>query len=156
MIRNYDGFGIVEVPPELLNAKGRNVNKGRTRYKFVIGLDTMRLLSQLPRTEWVFRSQKTELSVSVRQIERIISDAAEKVGVQRKFQTKIGSKYEVHPHVFRRYWKHQMRQGGVTDETLLDYMLGHRLSYRGTYDSYPDEDLLKAHKQAEAYLKVLS
>lgn len=156
MIRNYDGLGIVEIPPELLNVEGRNVNKGRIRYKFVIGFDTVRLLSELPRTEWLFRSQKTDAAVSVRQIERIIADAAEKVGIQRKIRTKIGSKYEVHPHIFRRYWKHQMRQGGVTDETLLNYMLGHRLRYGGAYDSYPDEDLLKAHKQAQKFLELLS
>src|SRR2546422_7855210 len=32
---------------------------------------------------------------------------------------------EVHAHILRLFWKHQMRTGGVTDPDLLNFMLGH-------------------------------
>src|SRR5207245_3085600 len=47
--------------------------------------------------------------------------------------------HEIHPHVFRRFWKLQMRKGGVVDSDLLDYMMGHhnlRLMHGGSYDEF--------------------
>jgi hypothetical protein len=45
-----------------------------------------------------------------------------------------------------------MRLGGVGDSTLLDYMIGHRVT---VYDVYSDSDLLRAYRKAENKLAVL-
>ena len=56
LIRKFDPHRIVEVPPTFKNPRGENVNKYRVRYKFVIGEDTMQLISDLTSWEegWLF------------------------------------------------------------------------------------------------------
>jgi len=150
MIRKVDGRGLVEVPPTLLNPHGENVNKAEVRYKFVIGRNAMRLIEKVAdKKGWV-------LDLSERQIGRIVDQAASNVGIQEPIETKLKRSWHfVHPHVFRKYWKHQMKLGGVKDPDLLNSMMGHKLAYAGAYDVFLDEDLLKAYKRAERKLQVL-
>ena len=41
------------------------------------------------------------------------------------------------------------------DPDLLNFMMGHKLAYAGAYDSFTDEDLIKAYKRAERQLRIL-
>lgn len=150
MIRKVDGRGLVEVPPTLPNPDGENVNKAEVRYKFVIGRDAMRLIEKVAdKKGWV-------LDLSERQIGRIFDDAATSTGVQESLETKIGRSWHlVHPHVCRKYWKREMKLGGVKDPDLLNFLMGHKLAYGGAYDSFTDDDVLKAYKRAEPKLRVL-
>jgi len=150
MIRKVERHGLVEVPPTLTNPQGDNVNKAEVRYKFVIGPDAMRLIKSLTSdTGWL-------VDLSERQIGRIVHRAAENTGIQERTETKLGRSWHlVHPHVFRKYWKRQMKLGGIKDPEILNFMMGHKLPYGGAYDPFPDEDLLKAYKQAERKLRLL-
>jgi integrase len=51
----------------------------------------------------------------------------------------LWTRYEIHPHAFRRWWKNMMRRGGVTDPAFLDFILGHTTPYRGAYDTFDHE-----------------
>lgn len=156
MIRRRGSHGLVEVPGGALfqNPKGQNANKYQVHYKFVIGEDTMQLIDKLPECEggWLF-------DISERQMARIVNEAASDIGTQEPIQTKVNGRslHRVHPHVFRKYWKRQMKLGGTKDrDLLLDFVMAHKLPYGGAYDAFPDEDVLKAYKRAEPKLKLLA
>jgi integrase len=145
-----DPYGLVEVGPNLENPKGQNVNKYKVHYQFVIGKDTMKLIRQVKsKGGWL-------LNVSIRQMGRIVDEAAKKVGAQQPIGTKLDGRnlHTVHPHVFRKYWKRQVKAGGVKDRDMLDFMMAHKLPYGGAYDAFPDEDLLRAYRKAERKLRV--
>jgi integrase len=146
-----DLYGLVEVGPNLENPKGQNVNKYQVHYQFVIGKDTMKLIHQVKsKGGWL-------INLSLRQMNRVVDEAAEKVGAQQPIETKLNGRslHRVHPHVFRKYWKHQMKAGGVKDRDLLDFLMAHKLPYGGAYDAFPDEDLLREYRRAEKKLRVL-
>jgi integrase len=150
MIRKIDGRGLVEVPPTLLNPHGENVNKAEVRYKFIIGRDAMRLIEKVSdKSGWM-------LELSERQIGRVVDESATSIGVQEPTPTKIEGRswHFVHPHVFRKYWKRQMKLGKIEDRDLLNFMMGHKLAYGGAYDKFEDEDLLRAYKKAERQLEI--
>jgi integrase len=68
-------------------------------------------------------------------------------------------RHEIHPHVFRRWWKFRMRKGGVNDSQLLEYMMGQRnvvLRHGGSYDQWDPDYIRKEYAKAEAMLTVLS
>ena len=84
---------------------------------------------------WLFRSHSTRIgdkeirkvgrsepgeSLSKSQVGKIVRRAAERRGIQQRF----GKRFLFHRARFRRYWKHQLRMGGV-DSNLLDFMMGH-------------------------------
>ena len=164
---------VVEVAWILRNGRGENVNKSQRAYRFAVGEDASRYLGlmiqdRVERGEplepgsWLFRSysrhrgdkevRKVKLSeaglpLSVAQVGKIVRKAAEDRGIQRKF----GKRNLIHPHGFRRYWKHQLRMGGV-DSDLLDYMMGHVLPYGGAYDRWTLEDLRGQYRRAENYV----
>lgn len=150
-IRHFGSRGLVEVPPTYSNQLGKNVNKSEVRYKFAIGEDTMRLLMEFPKKwagDWIF-------GITDRQMGRMVDEAATKTGIQEEIETKLGRAWHlVHPNVFRKYWKHQMKLGGITDPDLLNFMMGHKLPYGAAYDAFPDEDVLKAYRKAERHLKL--
>jgi integrase/recombinase XerD len=166
---------LVDVPAVLRDRHGVNVNKAQTPYQFALGEDTKMYLKLMIRERvergeplspesWLFRScserlaggevRKVKLSkpgkpLSVAQVGNIVRDAAEKRGIQQRF----GKRYLFHPHGFRRYWKHQLRMGGV-DPDLLDYMMGHVLPYGGAYDRWTPEDIRRQYKRAEKYVSL--
>ena len=158
IIRLVDGYGLVEVPPTLESPDGYNVNKGRNRYKFVIIPSTMKLLKALPSLPlgYVFNT-------SWHQIIRAVESAADKLKIQRKIPGRVGRNWHsVHPHIFRRYWKNQMREskamaGMAPDEAriFLDFNMGHIVPYTGAYDTFTDEKLIAAYKRAEEQLSVV-
>jgi integrase len=153
MIKRKGSYGLVVVPGgPFQNRKGRNVNKYLVHYKFVIGKDTMKLIDRLPECEggWL-------LDISERQMARIVSEAAEDIGIQEGIPTRVRERslHRVHPDVFRKYWKGQMRLGGVKDPDLLGFLTGHRLQYGGTCHEFPDEYVLQAYKKAQRKLRVL-
>ncbi len=63
---------------------------------------------------------------------------------------------EVHAHILRLFWKHQMRTGGVTDPDLLNFMMGHTPRYGGAYDVFDEEYVRNEYAKAEPYLTVMS
>lgn len=166
---------LVDVPAVLRNKRGENVNKAETPYQFALGEDAITYLKlmvneRIERGEpltgdsWLFRStsrrvadktiRKVKLStpgnpLSTSQIGDVIRNAASKRGIQQRF----GKRYLFHPHGFRRYWKHQLRMGGI-DPDLLDYMMGHRLPYAGAYDRWTTEEIKKMYQQAENYIRL--
>jgi integrase len=89
---------------------------------------------------------------------------AKRAGIDRiKEGTRIhGSRaytHEIHPHIFRRWWKFQMRKGGVIDSDLLSYMMGHRNTVQrhgGNYDEFDPDYIRREYSKAEPFLTVAS
>jgi integrase len=131
-------------------------NKLRQRYRFVIGSNTMKLIERLtrPHVGMVFRTAKGKDKMAVRTIARIVDTAADACEIQYETERKFRGWmwHTVHPHVFRRYWKSQMKAGGAKDEKLLEYMLGHHVS---AYDAWTEADLLRNYRMAEHKLAVV-
>jgi len=74
----------------------------------------------------------------------------------RKYGARCVS-HEIHPHIFRRWWKLQMRKGGVVDSDLLAYMMGHhnvRMRHGGNYDEFDPDYIRKEYSKAEPLLTV--
>jgi integrase len=145
------GHGIAKAPPNLRNPRGENVNESGLAYSFVIGRDTMQLLSELPLYEggWL-------LGVSQRQIGRIVDEAARRVRIQHKERTDIGRRWSaVHPNTFRKYWRNQMKEAG-SESFLVMHMMGYKVpSVLGSWEP-TDEKLLEAYEKAESRLGVIS
>lgn len=148
--KEFDPHGLIEVPKEYPNRLGEDVNAESVYYKFVIGQDTMHLLKQFPKEwagDWIF-------DLSRRTMGRVVDEAATKAGIQEETPTKLGEAWHlVHPETFRKYWRHQMKQGGVKDSDLLDYIMGYRVRRGG--GPFTDQEIIDAYRQAEPYLKVL-
>jgi len=145
-------YGLVEVHDrDLVNPEGRNVNKFRVRYRFVIGREAMQLVKKMPDYEggWLF-------DIAERQMGRIVNEAADDASIQKRIQTRLGNRfmYTVHPNALRAYWEHQMRQGGVKDSDMLEFLMGNKLPYDGASDAFPEEEVLNAYKTAERKLKL--
>jgi integrase len=90
----------------------------------------------------------------------IMRNAATSGGVPlKKLSSKpdfpLWTRYEIHPHAFRRWWKNMMRRGGVTDPAFLDFVLGHRPPYRGAYDTFDHEYIREEYSKAEPQLTFL-
>lgn len=166
---------VVRVPALLEDNQGRNVNKNQRAYEFAIGSDSVEYLRLMLRERKkrgervnenspLFRSyavknlpgppEKVDYSrpgipLSVSAAGEIVREAADKAGVQEKH----GKRYLFHPHGFRRFWKHQMRKGGV-DPTLMKYMMGQDIPYSGAYDQWTEEDIRRNYARAEEYLRI--
>ena len=145
------GHGIVKVPQTFPNPQGQNVNELELPYTFVIGRDTMRLLQDLPPYEggWL-------LDISLRQIARIVDEAAGAIRIQKKERTDVGRSWStVHPNTFRKYWKDCMIKAG-SDPRCFVNMMGNRIpSVLGSSEPPTDDKLLKAYQKAESKLEVL-
>jgi hypothetical protein len=113
----------------------------------------------------VIRSGKIRFAMRGRPIApttiiNIFYAAADQVGIQnRKIiglskNGKTRFHYEMHPHAFRRWWKRQLRQGGVVDSELLNYMMGHRPRYGGAYDNFDADYVRREYAKAERFLTV--
>lgn len=97
-------------------------------------------------------------------VQVIVSRIATNAGIQssHEFRSPTGELkrfHDIHPHVFRRWWKFRMRMGGVGDVGLLDYMMGHAtlsFPYRGAYDHYDSELVRREYTKAEPFLSVTS
>lgn len=150
MIERKDGYGIVKVGPKLLDWKGTNVNKVPTRYKFIIGRQSLKLIDKLisaknlGKDDWIFHISST-------QITRLVENSADRAGVQVLTPKDDGGTYQVRPHHFRTYWKSQMKQRGA-EGSMLSYMMNNRPK---PYDRpYEEKLLLSAYKKAEPLLRV--
>jgi hypothetical protein len=69
-------------------------------------------------------------------------------------------RHEIHPHMFRRFRKFQMRKAGVTDVALLEHMMGQRdrgLLHGGTYDVFdPDYNDPRARRSSWSVSGILA
>jgi len=148
--RIASGHGIVKVPQIFPNPRGENVNELELPYTFVIGRDTMRLLHDLPVCEggWL-------LDISLRQMARIVDEAAGAIHIQKKEPTDIGRSWStVHPNTFRKYWKDCMIKAGSDPRSFM-HMMGNRVpSVLGSWEP-TDDKLLEAYKKAEPELEAL-
>ena len=144
----YPSHALVEIGPEF----PRNLR----RHRFVVGPNTMRLMQRLPRPHVgkVFKTAKGKYKISDRTIERIVVGVAEECGLQgeNKREYRGWKANPVTPEVFRKYWKLQMRSGGVEDRDLLNYMMGLRKS---ASDEWSDDHLLRKYTKADRKLGVL-
>jgi integrase len=95
-------------------------------------------------------------------IHRIVVGVAKKAGVDRvrygpRLHGARTTAHEIHPHTFRRWWKFQMRRGGVIDSVLLEHMLGQRnvrLRHGGSYDEFDPDYIRREYSKAESFLTV--
>lgn len=162
-LENVDYPLIVEVPDVLRDAKGVNVNKLGEAYRFALGNDSIQYMRKMineriqdgeviDHDSWLFRSYSQEItgnrknpvraaknyqgkSLTSAAIRDIVYYAALKANIQEKAS---GKRYEIHPHIFRRYWNMRMQEAGLSED-LRDFMLGHKLPYGGAYSRwYPD------------------
>jgi hypothetical protein len=91
----------------------------------------------------------------------VIKEVAKKAGLQVKrsigfaVNGKEKLRYEIHSHVFRRYWKRQMKRAGITDGDFLDFLMGHELSYGSAYDKFDRDYVRKEYAKAEPFLSVM-
>jgi integrase len=124
---------------------------------------------------WLFRTYSIKFEGKLRRIARdkrgpaitrdwiseVIKEVAKKAGLQvkRSIGTAVNGKekfrYEVHSHVFRRYWKRQMKRAGITDGDFLDFLMGHELAYGSAYDKFDRDYVRKEYAKAEPYLTVM-
>jgi len=145
---------IVKVVNPYPNRMGINQNKIRSQFRFVIGSQALKLISDLPKQEggWVFK-------ISDRQIIRVVEEAADRIGIQgiierrKKFSGKEGKWHKIHPHTFRGYWEGQMRRSKA-DRDVVNFMMGHKMPYGGTYTRFSDRELLGNYRKAERNLTV--
>ncbi|WP_455286134.1 hypothetical protein [[Eubacterium] cellulosolvens] len=146
------GHGIVRVPATFPNRRGRNVNRLRREYTFVVGRDTMKLLKRLDRVSRYERGWL--LNVSQRQMGRIVDEAAQAIDIQEKGPTKIGESWSaVHPNTLREYVKECMKQAKADHYAVL-HMLGSKVqSILGSWEP-TDDDLLKACEEVESSLSL--
>jgi integrase len=146
----YPSHALIDIDSEFLKSRWRR------GYQFVIGSDAMRLVEELPRPHVgrVFKTSRAKDSISVRTILRIVDEAAGRCGLQRdKTRRYRGWKmHPVTPEVFRKYWKFQMRSGGVEDRDLLNYMMG---LGKSPSDEWTERHLLRKYRKAERKLAVL-
>jgi integrase len=145
-------YGLVEVNvDDLIDPEGRNVNRYRVYYRFVIGREAMQLVKKMPASKggWLF-------DIGERQIARIVSKAGKDADVQKRRLTGLPKRYmyKVHPNALRRYWKAQMRQAGVKDSDVLNFLMGNKPPYDGTSHEFSDEEVLRIYKMAEKALKL--
>jgi integrase len=157
MVELRGPYGLAQVPKTLLDRQRKNVNKCKTRYVFVIGSDTMRLLKRIPQTPTRMRERDFVFEYPKHQMQRIVLQAASFANIQGEIPRTIPGKVwrTVHAHTFRRYWKDRVRRGHM-DDTVSEYVLGHPIRSRGTYDwgSLNDNNVLKEYRKAEPRLRI--
>lgn len=158
------GWKLVHVPADIENRYGVQVNKVKISYRFGLHPESCTLFDKLE------QERKTNdpfvFSMSKRNMQTIIDLAAKNSGIQKTIPRKLLDPdgklldYEwhvIHPHVFRRFWMDRMGEAGLENETVFDYLIGHKVKYGGTYNAgwFKDEKLLEIYKKAEPFLRVL-
>jgi len=102
------------------------------------------------------------LPITTGGIHRIIISSAKKAGIDvvkpgPRFRGARFFTHKIHPHTFRRWWKFQMRRGGVIDSALLEHMMGQhnlRLRHGGNYDEFDPDYIRREYSKAEPFLTV--
>ena len=140
-------YGLVEVKTgDLIDGDGRNVNRSRVHYRFVVGREAMQLVRIIRDHEggWLF-------GIGKRQIERVVNEAGEDADLEKRPRTGLPKRrmHTVHPNELRRYWKNQMKDGGVKDSDMLNFLMGNKAS-----SEFSEEEVLNAYKTAEKKLKL--
>ncbi len=163
-----DNWGLVNVPPKLLNLLNQNVNKNNRRYKFLIHPETMSLIRQIPRDEtdyvWHIKMVKPEnarekpedTKWAKRRMQEVVEDARDKVPELREVPEPSPSgrvHHKVHTHTLRSFWMDRMQKAGV-NEVTVQYLMGHKIRDAGTYHRglFTQENLLIEYKKAEPVL----
>jgi len=110
------------------------------------------------------KQDTTGQPMSIPSIRFRVVRAAGRAGIQathpgRPIRGRNVLRHEIHPHMFRRWWKFQMRKAGVTDAPLLEYMIGQKdrwALHGGNYDVFDPDYIRREYARAEPFLTVLS
>lgn len=173
---------LITVREVMLDYRGVNVNKAEVKYMFALGRDAVEYIKLMMEERrrngepidddsWLFRSYSRYVNgkpvrapKTVRGpplapigINRRVVALAKKAGIRSAVKTKTGFyRYEVHAHVFRRYWKAQLRRAGVKDTELINFMMGHKPPYEGAYDKFFEmpEYIRREYAKAEPFLSL--
>ncbi len=142
---------VFQVPSEMHDKDGRNVNKAKVGYRFGLTANTAKLLTQhlearrvggekLTPESWLL-ADAAGTPLYGERIRRIVIGAARRAGIQNTvFSEKLGRVAAIHPHIFRAFFKDNMLELGVR-EVLVEEMLGHLVKYRGAYDRPTDNQI---------------
>ncbi len=175
---------VVSIPAFLPDENDENANKGECDYKFAWGSEVTDLVEIMMQERaslgetirpdsWLFRgysSFRSRNPVRMRgdsdpvclkgtAIGRIISDMAVRAGLQEYSKTPKTSRAVFHCHGFRRYLKHTIRQAskeiGIPIESdLLNYLLGHKLAYGGSYDHFNEDFIRSFYSKLESAISI--
>ncbi len=169
-LRNQE-IGVVSVGPYLLDSRGRNCNKTRSRYKFAFGSECSRLLSDMIDERMQFGERVSSESwlfvkpdgkpFSGRNIDYVVNTLAERARIQEYVVTPKTKRAVFHAHGFRRTWKATVRSAWRTlklgmDSELLQFQLGHTLPQRGCYDKFTAEDMRDFFADIESFMNISS
>ncbi len=155
------GPGLVQVPADLRDARGRLINKHRQAYFFFIGEDSKKFLGdylkmrgELSDNQLVFVSprkfQGREVPLDDEAVNRIIRNVAKRAGFSAREAEGL------HHHLFRKFFQTAMEEAGVPS-TWYEQLMGHVLPRTQRAYSKPSADQLRdAYARAEANLSVRS
>jgi integrase len=153
---------VLQVPAEIRDKDGRNVNKAGVSYRFGLTSRTAKLLVEhlaqrsangetIAPESWLL-ADSSGTPLYGERIRRIVMRAASRARIQSLvLSKKLGKVAAVHPHIFRAFFKDRMLELGVR-ETLVEEMLGHLVRYRGAYDRPTDAQIRAIYSKAEPLL----
>lgn len=153
---------VLQVPSELRDKDGRNVNKAGINYRFGLTSKTVKLLVEhleqrktsgetLTPESWLL-ADSSGTPLYGERIRRIVIKTAVRARIQNVvLSKKLGKVAAVHPHIFRAFFKDRMLELGVR-EILVEEILGHLVKYRGAYDRPTDAQIREIYSKAEPFL----
>ena len=161
---------LFRIPPIIKDKYGFNTNKTRNSYRFGLSdLLAREIVEHLKKRElagenldkdsWLF-AEIGGKPLYGDKIRTFVNRAAERAGLQTWIESKKrGKMASIHAHVFRDYFKRELRASGaiaknprLDSEVFLDMCLGHVDSYGGAYSRISDEEILQVFKDAGPFL----
>lgn len=163
---------VMEIPGYLPDHLGHNCNKTSARYLSAFGEDSIASIKELvserlmhPQS-FIFSSDSPafggqEAPMSLATLERVILNLAERAGIQKYIETNNGRKRAVyHAHGFRRLFSDSFRAGCEqlhlpVDDQLRNFLLGHKLAYKGAYDKFRFEYIQRIYRELYPFIRIL-
>jgi len=176
---------VVKIPENFKDAKGKNVNKGRRWYYFLIPQETLEMLAlmlkerekygeKITSESWLFRSYMVwkngkptnvkwntpALPITRWGISNIIRNACKRVGLYKR----VSNRDVIHAHTFRRFVETNLAKAEFSKVTI-DFIMGRSQPYetgtkyaRGAYRHYDPEWLREQwiEKGVDRYLNILA
>ncbi len=151
VIKKIDGWGWVTIEAGMRNWFNESFNRSNVHYTFFIHPESMELLDEI-REE----GENRVFVIHPRHMQEIVVNAAKTAEIQKSVSRRLnGTEWnEVHPDVFRPYWKARMRIAGVEDSDLLRYLTGEKATLAPSQVRL--DNLLEVYKKAQASLSLKS
>jgi len=73
----------------------------------------------------------------------------------KNFSKKVGKRYNLHPHVLRKFFKTQLISAGLPGP-IVDRLAGHARYLATEYELYTESQLRKWYKKGEEALTIFS